>query len=229
MITRAELWAKLARDGAGRILGWHSLPHHSADVAAVLLALLEQPTVAARLSTLAGRDGLCPVTRKRLGALAFLHDIGKANRGFRARVDARAEPVGHIDPLAWLFGPCGGALRRRLWTVLGLDRIEPWFADDEEGGLLDATFAHHGRPWNRDAPHAGRYWEPGPDGDPIAELAPMRAALDDWFVEAFGPGPPLPATPAFHHAFAGLLMLADWLGSDTRFFPLADCRAATSA
>lgn len=59
----------------------------------------------ARLATLAGRNSLCAVTRARLGAIAFLHDIGKANRGFRARVDARADPVGHIDPLAWIFGP----------------------------------------------------------------------------------------------------------------------------
>jgi CRISPR-associated endonuclease/helicase Cas3 len=40
--------------------------------------------------------------------------------------------------------------------------------------------------------------------------------------EAFLPGVPLPEAPAFHHAFAGLLMLADWLGSDERFFPYAD-------
>ena len=28
--------------------------------------------------------------------------------------------------------------------------------------------------------------------------------------------------PAFIHAFAGLLNLADWIGSDERFFPVAD-------
>jgi CRISPR-associated endonuclease/helicase Cas3 len=116
MITRATLWAKLVRDNAGYIVGWHSLPHYSADVAAVLLALLEQPTIAARLSILAERDGLCRTTRARLGALAFLHDIGKANRGFRARVDIRAEPIGHIDTLAWLFGPGGAALRPGVRT-----------------------------------------------------------------------------------------------------------------
>jgi CRISPR-associated endonuclease/helicase Cas3 len=48
----------------------------------------------------------------------------------------------------------------------------------------------------------------------------MRAALDSWF-GAFAAGPPMPDLPAFHHAFAGLLMLADWLGSDTRFFLFA--------
>ena len=33
---------------------------------------------------------------------------------------------------------------------------------------------------------------------------------------------PLPDRPEFDHAFAGLLMLADWLGSDTQFFPFAN-------
>src|SRR4051812_26925173 len=79
VITARDLWAKLSRDATDRIAGWHSLVHHSADVAAVLLALVEQSTVAARLAQLAGRDPLDGVTRARLGALAFLHDIGKAN------------------------------------------------------------------------------------------------------------------------------------------------------
>jgi CRISPR-associated endonuclease/helicase Cas3 len=52
----------------------------------------------------------------------------------------------------------------------------------------------------------------------------MRVALDAWFADAFRDAPPLPAAPGFQHALAGLLMLADWLGSDTTFFPFADGR-----
>lgn len=221
MISKAALWAKLKRDPAGRITHWHSLVEHSADVAAVLLALIAQPTIAARLARLAGRDALDVVTVARLGALAFLHDIGKANRGFRARVDPRAALVGHIDQLAWLFTEAGAKLRERLDAVLGLDRLDDWLGEDWT--LFEAVFAHHGRPWRPDAArNETAHWAPGPDGDPIADLAPMRDALDRWFPLAFQPGPPLPSAPGFHHAFAGLLMLADWLGSDTRFFPLAN-------
>jgi CRISPR-associated endonuclease/helicase Cas3 len=54
---------------------------HSADVAAVAERLLIQPTIRKRLATAAGRSDLDEVTRARLGALSFLHDIGKANRG----------------------------------------------------------------------------------------------------------------------------------------------------
>ena len=223
--TPCDLWAKLARDDQERVTGWHSLVHHSADVAAVLLALLQQPTIAARLARLANRDSLDPMTCERLGALAFLHDIGKANRGFRARVDPGAPRVGHIDQLGWLFTRSGARYRDQLDQVLGLDRLDAWF-DDEEWALFETIFAHHGRPWRCDpSRNEAPNWSPGPDGDPIAALAPMRDALDLWFSDAFrSGGVPLPTQPAFHHAFAGLLMLADWLGSDAdeKLFPFAN-------
>ena len=224
MITARTLWAKLARDDEKRITSWHSLVHHSADVAAVLLALVSQPTVATRLARLAGRDALDPVTCARLGALAFLHDIGKANHGFRARVDLGAPQVGHIDQVAWLFTAGAGDLHQRLFDVLDLDRLEAWFPD-EGWTLLDPIFAHHGRPWRFDtAGTQAHLWRATGGSDPIADLGAMRDAWDAWFPGAFQPGPPLPSQPAFAHAFAGLLMLADWLGSDCsdELFPHAN-------
>lgn len=140
MITARALWAKLARDDQEDITSWHSFVHHSADVAAVLLALLEQPTITARL---AGRDVLELVARDRLGALAFLHDIGKADRGFRARVDRGPPKVGHIDQVGWLFTTDAANHHQRLLDVLGLDRLDTWFPD-EGWTLLDRIFAHHG-------------------------------------------------------------------------------------
>ena len=119
MVTRADLWAKLARDASGCVTAWHSLVHHSADVAAVLLVLLEQPTIAARLARLAEREGLDAVTCARLGALAFLHDIGKANRGFRARVDGRACKI--------VGGSCPCLGRLSICRANG-DRIWSWYS-----------------------------------------------------------------------------------------------------
>jgi len=214
----------LSHDPQGRVIGWHSLVHHSADVAAVLLTLLAQPTIAARMARLAGRDSLNAVTHARLGALAFLHDIGKANRGFRARVDPHAPPVGHIDQVGWLFTANARSHRDRLWDVLDLDRLDTWFADGD-WTLLAPVFAHHGRPWVCDtAGTSVHLWCAVGDSNPIADLAAMREALDRWFPQAFQPGPPLPVQPGFAHAFAGLLMLADWLGSDdsASFFPFAN-------
>src|SRR4051794_2995769 len=71
MIDVTKLWAKLARSEDGTISAWHSLPDHSADVAAVTEALLAQPVLAARLSRLADRSELGLITRARLTALAF--------------------------------------------------------------------------------------------------------------------------------------------------------------
>lgn len=227
------LWAKLKRDKSDSIVGWHSLVDHSADVAAVVKALLEQPIIRRRLAAAAGREDLDPVTCARLAALAFLHDIGKANRGFRARVDpsvdrGRPHRVGHIDQLAWVFkkDPRAEQICDRLMEVLGFARMDAWFAE-KSFPLFDALFAHHGKPWNRDnPPDAHAYWARQVGSDPVGDLAPMRDALDRWFKKAFKQGPRLPEAPAFHHAFAGLLMLADWLGSDEGFFPYAHGRCA---
>jgi CRISPR-associated endonuclease/helicase Cas3 len=75
MITSSTLWAKLKRDQMGRIIGWHSLADHSADVAAVVEALLLQLTIRRRLATAAGRTELDEITRARLSALSFLHEF----------------------------------------------------------------------------------------------------------------------------------------------------------
>jgi CRISPR-associated endonuclease/helicase Cas3 len=216
------LWAKLKRDDTGRVDRWHSLVDHSADVAAVVEALFQVPVIAARLARLAGGD-LARVTIARLCALAFLHDIGKANRGFQSRWQPGVRGAGHIAELAWLFRGTGSeslcaaaceALRAPLW--------ETWFTE-ASWPLFDAVFAHHGRPWKPDsgAKH-DRHWAPEAAYDPIAALKIMGDHLIKWFPDAFEQASPLPEMPAFHHAFAGLLMLADWLGSDTAFFPYSN-------
>jgi CRISPR-associated endonuclease/helicase Cas3 len=58
---------------------------------------------------------------------------------------------------------------------------------------------------------------------PRARWAGWARGVRHTFPEAFEPGgPALPETPAFAHLFAGLAQLADWLGSDTRFFPFSE-------
>jgi CRISPR-associated endonuclease/helicase Cas3 len=217
------LWAKLNRNADGRVIAWHSLLDHSADVAAVLEGLLGVPIIAERLGRLAGRP-LDSIMVARLSALAFLHDIGKANRAFRARWQGGGvRGSGHIRELHWLLNDDTAIhLQDRLWDALGLEQWRSWFSDDA-WPLWDAVFAHHGRPWHQTIPgRAAPFWEPGPDGDPIRDLAVMGGAMPRWFPDAFRPGPALPGAPNFHHAFAGLLMLADWLGSDQSFFAFAN-------
>ena len=59
-------------------------------------------------------------------------------------------------------------------------------------------------------------WMPGPDSDPVADLAALGTAVRRWFPTAFVEGgEQLPMRPPFWHTIAGLTMLADWIGSDT--------------
>ena len=128
MSTKPSIaWAKLSTDESG----FHSLVAHGADVAAVMQQLLASPVVSARLTRLAGIDALDPVSSARLVALAAVHDMGKANRGFYRRAfDER--PVGHIKPVVDLLAPAEwvslsrgipSTTQRRLIEPMGLDRF----------------------------------------------------------------------------------------------------------
>src|SRR4051812_23697710 len=219
-----DLWGKLRDEKRGGP-AWHPLVDHCTDVACVTEALLAQPSIRARLARAGGRDDLDQVQVARLCWLAFVHDLGKCCRGFRAK--AAAEPrqtCGHIAalrPLLW------GDLSDRLVAAIDAGRLAPWGPAVDQ--LFLATIAHHGTPVAQsysdpeDVP-LRRAWEPAPSDDPFARLAELTTAGRALFLAAFEEGRPLPDGPAFQHAFAGLLMLADWLGSgDTAdMFPFAE-------
>jgi CRISPR-associated endonuclease/helicase Cas3 len=88
---RRTAWGKLRTDKNGAEIGRLPLTHHCADVAAVVEALLLKGAISRRLSRLAGVDLLPPDLTRALVRAAFLHDLGKCNRGFQAKAVARAE------------------------------------------------------------------------------------------------------------------------------------------
>ena len=97
--SSAPLWGKLERTDAAVGLGWHSLVDHSADVAACMEGLLKLPVVRRRLARLAAVETVPAVWIQRIAAHTFLHDLGKANRGFQeapaqGRCPGRACPRG---------------------------------------------------------------------------------------------------------------------------------------
>ncbi len=209
-----EPWGKLAHDASGRVVAVQTLRDHSADVAAVLRALVEVDGVSARLAVLAGRP-LDPTTVARLEYLTYLHDCGKVNRGFQARIVQSAPVIGHIKPLAALFGRVPDkSLMIAGYDAIGAEHLARW--GDGVTSLLDAIFSHHGRAWPADEPGVGqaRYWKPGPDGEPIAELRRLRLDADSEFPRAHALDvPDLPGGNGFVHAIAGLVQLADWIAS----------------
>ena len=54
----SSFWGKLTRDDAGRVVAWHPLVYHCADVAACCEALLERTLLRRRLTALAGLEDL---------------------------------------------------------------------------------------------------------------------------------------------------------------------------
>lgn len=217
-------WAKLDRDEQGNVCAWHPVVDHCADVAACCEALLTQTLLGDRLAALAGQTHLEDGQVARLAALAALHDVGKFNNGFQNKVFADRLPRnGHVREVTALVGSSTPAAAE-LFAALQADTLIGWAASEEAAtSLLLASICHHGRP----IPPAGEsppgIWEGGPDRGPLDGVRELSAAVQRWFPEAFAEnGPHLPGSPRFHHAFSGLVMLADWLGSDTRLFPFAE-------
>lgn len=78
--TTMPAWGKSDRDRSE----YHHLAHHSMDVAAVFMALLNSPVIEERAERAAAQQ-IGSTARARLGALVFLHDIGKLHPGFQAK------------------------------------------------------------------------------------------------------------------------------------------------
>ena len=202
-----------------------SLIDHSIDVAAVASALLRLPTVRHRLAALAGR----PLTEVDVARLCFfvgLHDAGKVNHGFQAKLRNDKPYAGHIAPLWAILGSTnlnkeGRTIRREVRRALTAARWRPWFRDqDAETEFWGVILAHHGSlpPIDtvRPEPHL---WYPLNGFDPIASLADVAEIVADMFSDAFvDDHEPLPSRTRFQPAFAGFVTLADWLGSDEKVF-----------
>lgn len=223
-------WGKLDRDTGDVVSSWHPLGDHMLDVAASFLAVARCRNVRRALDRAAGR-ALSERDLARLAVLAFLHDIGKANAGFQAKRWSQLKNVasgwprhsGHVGEALHLFDDRADPA---LLEALPIETLSGWGEGVHD--LLLASISHHGRP-ARVLPgndHA-HLWKPVTTGggvtySPLETLKQLGRQVQTLFPDAFVTDDvDLPATPAFVHLFAGLVQLADWLGSDTRFFPYA--------
>ena len=229
-------WAKSDRQDHKRI---HLLEHHLADVGACFEALLAQPTIRHRLARSGGLEDLDEATVARLCVFAALHDIGKANVGFQARIWGRED-----------LPPGEGSLPRRAGHALDMAPVltqedrqtSGWFFDvldwwwdaidswDDHGGetvcaLLIATLSHHGRPLQLEGGYSANpeIWRPFGQLHPKQFVGQIGGLVRVWFPAAFSAdAPPLPRSPAFQHMFLGLCNWADWIGSDETYFEYED-------
>lgn len=136
-------------------------------------------------------------------SLAALHDVGKVSPGFQVKCQRWLEQLGLTDRAleeSWWARESDHA-KISQFTVqqrLGESRLHPWAA---------AVGAHHGRIKGERLPVQESCWE--------AE----RVRLAEQLIEEFGQLPSeLPSDAAIWFE-AGLITVADWIGSDERNFP----------
>ncbi|BCX82602.1 CRISPR-associated endonuclease/helicase Cas3 [Methylomarinovum caldicuralii] len=226
--SECVFWGKYDPNGPSCL----PLTAHCIDVAIVFRHLVALPGVRRALEHAAGRP-LTEVELDRLAVLAALHDVGKANLGFQFKVfDPKAPQAGHIRELEILFED--EVLNERFAEAIEADVLLGWV---EEGivleSLLLASWSHHGRPLCFKGEKTGflaladRFWQPREGRDPMRAVADIMTWCRRVFPEAFEAGRlPLPSQDRFHHLFAGLVMLADWLGSHPSWFPIVHTKVA---
>ncbi len=218
-------WGKLNLSATLRV---HPLADHCLDVAVVFSELLHQPRIRQALQATTP-TAVTDVHVSRLAVVAFLHDVGKCNWGFQAKRSPDVkETAGHVlEAVALLTDAAVYAQWPERWRRL-LEATCDWFDGGEESvfEMLLAAISHHGRPvslndyGNCADRNLARWWTRHEGLDPMCGLVELSDTVRRAFPAAFASGAgPLQATPALQQRFAGLVMLADWIGSDTQFFP----------
>ena len=211
----------------------HLLEHHLADVGACFKALLLQPTIGRRMACVAGWDVIDDVTAARLCVFAALHDIGKVNLGFQTQIwnpsdlppgARKPRRAGHTLDLTPIMRDEDDETAGWFFDALGWwDDLLTW--DDQDGatvcGLFVAALSHHGRPLQLcgTRQRSPAIWRPFGELNPQEYTRRIGQLIRDWFPPAFVTGgPALPSAPEFQHHFLGLCNLADWIGSNERWF-----------
>jgi CRISPR-associated endonuclease/helicase Cas3 len=197
-----------------------SLIGHSLDVAHCVHTMLTQGVARDRLSA-AACTPLTDVHAARLAVLAGLHDFGKSTNGFQDRIHGRGRGTGHVAE-AVAVANASGTLPDAVRAALRVDLIDQWC--DDPVSALYAILCHHGEPVaaSRIAACAAtltQQWNVTAGYDPVVEVAALAETLLRVFPLAQESAAPFPARTPFEHMLAGLVMTADWMGSDTRFHP----------
>ena len=190
-----------------------SLIDHALDVGFTFRAISNSPLYKGRFSSITKLDE--PGLRVFLGRLFFLsliHDLGKATKGFQAKI--RGKPGhNHLVSAATLLGKDSRIL------LESFPFLEDWDRDFPLRNFLEASFSHHGAgslsqhsPSARRAPRT--LW--GPE---IREFALQTIEVTEHHApEAMSPMPRIPDDPGPVHLFLGLLIMSDWIASDERLF-----------
>ncbi len=189
---------------------------HLCDVSACFSVLIDLPLYQNRLTCLAGKE-LSPALRQQLCLFAFLHDIGKLNSGFQSK--GWNETVAHLEKAGHTAEGLD-LIVSEIASTSGLDDLFDRWGEGSEGLFL-AVLSHHGKPVNLDRYIENKTrWRQVADYDPVAELKRVIAFMRSTFPLAIRDGEQVPGDPEFQHLVAGLVALADQIGSMTDRFPM---------
>ncbi len=211
-------WGK-ARPRGEASANSHPLAWHGLDVAASFdRILMLWPDQAVALTS--AFEGPAEATLLSLSVLVALHDIGKFARSFQAKVHpAFPDCLGTWTPPAPCSHPMIGYglaederhLVSFIQALIGPDN------DMRREVLLGPVFGHHGRPVVPQAAHLDDHM--GPPDRPAARAARAYArAVRDLFGSPTLPPLMRERAATFSWRFAGIVALADWIGSNQEHF-----------
>lgn len=210
-----SLWAK-----HGNRPGYHPLLYHALDVAATAGAIWDLALTPLMRHRLAADLGLSVEDARRwITFLAACHDLGKASPAFARRVPAAVPRLDQVGLTGQDRGRSADAPHGAVSALVLRDLLRDYGMDSEIAErAADVVGGHHGTfsNWNRlrllskSAVGMGRWSETR------AELVAILARILDL---------PSVAPQAFDTPtamwLAGLISVADWIGSDEQYFPWA--------
>lgn len=213
-----EFWGKAQKLASEGQAGYHPVAFHSLDVAACLQRILEvRPITLTSGARLLGIPA--PAALQLLVTFAALHDIGKFGIAFQAkRPDLWPNMLGEFNGSTKSVHTSDGYL---LWDqVLARDVIPRLWPEGDRilHDIAPAIFGHHGRPVACPESVVRRVF--GAQSISAAQECAFA------FLDLLQPSP-ISAPPEPHHVrsrvaswwIAGLMTLADWIGSHEEHFP----------
>lgn len=155
--------------------------------------------------------------------LAYTHDIGKATPGFQQRILTNLPTVKeNLENDGFLLGKCLNELRH---AHAGASILRSADFPESEAAIVGA---HHGKPESDEEgyivdPDEEIRFEKGMYGSRKSKWSEVQNHLCEWALEQAG-YPDASAIPTVCETaqmlFSGLLIMADWISSNTYYFPL---------
>jgi CRISPR-associated endonuclease/helicase Cas3 len=221
-------WGK-ARPIEGARFIFHPNWCHGLDVAAVAGELMVRlPALASRIGRPLGLDG--PACRSLVLTLAALHDIGKFTLAFQLKEPGLWPAQSGRPPrnAPWqMRHDAAGLLLLHHAAIGGLlsEHLGPRWPDLSLG-MLPAVAGHHGKPVPSETVSIDRL---APPGLLACTVDFARQVLDLIRPTPLGDGATAPSGLRWERAgqlsswpLSGLMVLADWIGSNQDWFPYAD-------